>query len=66
MQVFKEKIHQYGFDSDYDILEKTNFTLNDIKKVFLRCQKDINENCDIGRKTLTVVYYGGHGMMRDN
>ena len=36
------------------------------KKIFFGYQKRINANTDAGQKTLTVVYYSGHGMMDDN
>ena len=38
----------------------------EIKKIMLSYQKKINFNSDRGLKTLTVVYFGGHGMMKDN
>ena len=67
MEVFFTKIQSYGFeDNDYDIIQKTNLSWTNVKKVFAGCQKKINENCDVGKKTLTIVYYGGHGMMKDN
>ena len=39
METFSENIQKYGFDSDYDIIEKKNFTWTEAKKVFNRCQK---------------------------
>ena len=36
-----------------------------IKSTFASYRKRINANADVGRKTLTVVYYGGHGMQKD-
>ena len=67
MEVFFTKIQSYGFeDNDYDIIQKTNLSCTAVRKVFTGCQKKINENSDVGKKTLTIVYYGGHGMMSEN
>ena len=61
LQLFREKVSQYGFD-DLDIVTKENLNMAQIKSTFASYRKRINANADVGRKTLTVVYYGGHGM----
>ena len=49
-----------------DIIQKTNLSLAAVKKVFAGYQRRISDNADSNKKTLTIVYYGGHGMMKDN
>ena len=49
-----------------DIIQKTNLSLAAVKKVFAGFQRRIADNADSNKKTLTIVYYGGHGMMKDN
>ena len=49
-----------------DIIQKTNLSLAAVKKVFAGYQRRIADNSDSNKKTLTIVYYGGHGMMKDN
>ena len=66
MEVFNQNIRRYGFDEDMDIIQKTNLSLAAVKKVLAGYQKRICDNSDVNKKTLTVVYYGGHGMMQDN
>ena len=66
MELFRTNIQKYGFDEDMDIFEKTNQSVAETKKLFLKFQKKINDNADVNQKTLTVVYYGGHGMMNAN
>ena len=66
MEVFSKNIERYGFDSDLDILTKNNINVAAAKKTFLSYQTRINANADAGQKTLTVVYYSGHGMMDNN
>ena len=66
MEVFSQNIQQYGFDEDMDIIQKTNLSLAAIKKFFSGYQRRIADNSDSNKKTLTIVYYGGHGMMKDN
>ena len=66
MKVFSQNIQQYGFDEDMDIIQKTNLSLAAVKKVFAGYSRRIADNTDSNKKTLTIVYYGGHGMMKDN
>ena len=66
MEVFSTNIQQYGFDADFDIIQKTNLSMDAIKKTLAMYQRRIADNSDSNKKTLTVVYYGGHGMMKDN
>ena len=66
MEVFSRNIQQYGFDADFDIIQKTNLSMDAIKKTLAMYQRRIADNSDSNKKTLTVVYYGGHGMMKDN
>ena len=66
MKIFKNNIKQYGFDSDLDIVKKENLSKKALRKLFNGYQRKISDNADLNRKTLTVVYYGGHGMMNDN
>ena len=66
MDVFSQNIQQYGFDEDMDIIQKTNLSLAAVKKVFAGYQRRIADNADSNKKTLTIIYYGGHGMMKDN
>ena len=66
MEIFSKNIQQYGFDQDMDIIQKTNFSAAEVKKILMRYQTKINSNMDSNKKTLIVVYYGGHGMMKDN
>ena len=49
-----------------DIIQKKNFTVAEVKKILMRYQTKINNNMDSNKKTLIIVYYGGHGMMKDN
>ena len=49
-----------------DIIKKTNLSIAAVKKILTKFQSRINDNADSNKKTLTVVYYGGHGMMKDN
>ena len=62
MEVFYTNIQQYGFD-DFGIMQKTGLSMDAVKKVFNGYQRRINDNADAGLKTLTIVYYGGHGMI---
>ena len=66
MKVFRENIQQYGFDEDTDIIKRKNLDFAKTKKLFLSLQSKIDANTRSNQKTLTVVYYGGHGMMKDN
>ena len=66
IEVFSRNIEQYGFDSDLDILQKTNLSIAGVKKILSGYQRRIADNADSNKKTLTVLYYGGHGMMKDN
>ena len=66
MEVFSQNIQKYDFDEDMDIIQKTNLSMAAIKKILNKLQGKINDNTDSNKKTLTVVYYGGHGMMKDN
>ena len=66
MDVFSQNIQKYDFDEDMDIIEKTNLSLAAVKKVFAGYSRRIADNADSNKKTLTIVYYGGHGMMKDN
>ena len=49
-----------------DIIQKKNLDTAETKKIFNKLQNKIAQNSSINQKTLTVVYYGGHGMMNDN
>ena len=49
-----------------DIIEKKNLSFTAVKKVLAGFQRRIADNSDSNKKTLTIVYYGGHGMMKDN
>ena len=62
IEVFSRNIAEYGF-GDTDILEKKNINNKSIKKIFNEYQSKINNNAATNRKTLTIVYYAGHGMM---
>ena len=66
MKVFSRNIQQYGFDKDMDIYKKTNLDFAKTKKIFNSLQNKIAANSRSNQKTLTIVYYGGHGMMKDN
>ena len=67
IEVFSHNIQQYDFDEDMgDIIKKTNLNIATVKKILNKFQSRINDNADSNKKTLTVVYYGGHGMMKDN
>ena len=66
MEVFSQNIQQYGFDADFDIIQKTNLSMDAIKKTLAMYQRRIADAADSNKKTLTIVYYGGHGMMRNN
>ena len=66
MEVFSKNIQKLGFDADFDIVQKTNLSMIDIRKTLSMYQRRIADNADSNKKTLTVVYYGGHGMMKDN
>ena len=66
MDVFSENIERYGFDADLDIVQKTNLSMAAVKKILSGYQRRISDNADSNKKTLTIVYYGGHGMMKDN
>ena len=66
MQVFRNNIERFGFDADFDIVQKTNLSVAAVRKIFAGYQRRIADNSDSNKKTLTVVYYGGHGMMKDN
>ena len=67
IKLFKENIQVYGFDDDgQDIVKKMNLSVDKVKKVFLGYQRKINDNASQGKNTLTIVYYGGHGMMKDD
>ena len=37
----------------------------EVKTVFKTLKQKVNANSDVGKKTLTVVYYGGHGMQNE-
>ena len=47
MEVFNQNIQRYGFD-EVDIMQKSNLSVNDIKKTLLGYQKRINANTDAG------------------
>ena len=66
MDVFCQNIQRYGFDEDMDIIKKTNLDTAATKKIFNKMQRKIAENSSSNQKTLTIVYYGGHGMMKNN
>ena len=66
MEVFSQNIQRYGFDEDMEIIQKTNLSTDAVKKILNKFQSKINDNIDSNKKTLTIVYYGGHGMMKDN
>ena len=66
MEVFSQNIQRYGFDEDMEIIRKTNLSIAAIKKFLNKFQSSINRNAESNKKTLTIVYYGGHGMMQDN
>ena len=48
------------------MIVRKNLDFAKTKKLFLSLQNKIAENSRSNQKTLTVVYYGGHGMMSDN
>ena len=66
IEEFSQKIQQYGFDEDMEITLKKNLSWNTLKILLTKFQKRINDNADVNQKTLTIVYYGAHGMMNDN
>ena len=66
MEIFSRNIQRYGFDEDMDIIEKKNLSLAAVRKVLAGFQRRIADNADSNKKTLTIVYYGGHGMMKNN
>ena len=66
MQVFRSNIEQYDFDENTDIIDRQNLDFAKTKKLFLSLQNKIAANSRSNQKTLTIVYYGGHGMMKDN
>ena len=41
-------------------------TEKSIRSILRQYETKIMDNADCKRKTLTIVYYGGHGMMKDN
>ena len=65
MEVFSRNIEQYGFGR-LDIIQETNLDIASTKEFFNKSKRYIVENARNFEKTLTVVYYGGHGMMNDN
>ena len=62
MKVFSRNIKQYGFES-MDVHKKTNLNFAKTKKVFNELTNKIAANSRSNQKTLTVVYFAGHGMM---
>ena len=66
MQVFRQNIEQYDFDENTDIIDRQNLDFAKTKKLFLSLQNKIAANARSNQKTLTVVYYAGHGMMNEN
>ena len=66
IEVFSQKIQQYNFDEDTEITVRKNLDFAKTKKLFLSLQNKIAENSRSNQKTLTMMYYGGHGMMSDN
>ena len=66
MQVFRSNIEQYDFDENTDIIDRQNLDFAKTKKLFLSLQNKIAANSRSNQKTLTIVYYAGHGMMQDN
>ena len=65
MKVFSRNIQQYDFDPT-DITKGKNLNFAKTKKMFNSLQNKIAANSRSNQKTLTMVYYGGHGMMNDN
>ena len=65
MQDFRRYIQEYGFE-DSSITYEKNLDKAATKKTLAKLKKNIVANAENNEKTLTVVYYGGHGMMREN
>ena len=65
MQDFYRNIQEYGFE-DENIMQETNLDKVATRKSIAKFKKNIVANAENNEKTLTVVYYGGHGMMKDN
>ena len=65
MQDFRRYIQEYGFE-DSNIMYEKNLDKAATKKTLAKLTKNTVANAKKKEKTLTVVYYGGHGMMRDN
>ena len=65
IDLFRSKIEEYGFP-ETDIFEKKNATFQSLSKIFRQYERKILENAESGKKTLTIVYYGGHGVMKAN
>ena len=66
MEVFSRNIERYNFDADLDIVKKTNLSMAAVRKLLSGYQSRIAANSRANLKTLTVVYYAGHGMMNEN
>ena len=62
MQDFRRYIQEYGFE-DSNITDEQNLNKKATKKTLDKLKDKIVENAEKNEKTLTVVYYGGHGMM---
>ena len=65
MQKFHDSIKEYGFEEE-NIVKKANFDLANLEETMTAFKKNIHANGKKFVKTLTVVYYGGHGVMKDN
>ena len=65
MEIFTQNIQRYGF-KDIDIVKRKNLDYATTNKMFLGFERKININARRGLQTLTMVYYSGHSMMKDN
>ena len=59
---FSEEIVKYGFNAT-QVTVKKNVSYADMKDFAAEIKSKIVINKKAGRKTLTVIYYCGHGMM---
>ena len=67
MDAFCNNICEYGFaEEDRSIKIKRDLDKAGTRKWIRKFKKNIIANAENNEKTLTVVYYAGHGMMKDN
>ena len=60
---FAKKILQLGFEPD-NVTKLKNINLKQIQSQIRKYNKTLNNNSDAHKKTLIVIYFAGHGVMR--